>query len=38
MFLLESLTPTTIRELEAAGAELAEKLSPGARITVRTPE
>lgn len=41
MFLLESLTPMTIRELEAAGAELAEtleKLSPGARITVRTPE
>lgn len=41
VFLLESLTPMTIRELEAAGAELAEsleKLSPGARIAVRTPE
>ncbi|MFV5997585.1 B3/4 domain-containing protein [Streptomyces sp. NPDC056231] len=41
VFLLESLTPMTIRELEAAGAELVEsleKLSPGARITVRTPE
>lgn len=41
VFLLESLTPMTIRELDAAGAELAEtleKLSPGARITVRTPE
>jgi DNA/RNA-binding domain of Phe-tRNA-synthetase-like protein len=41
VFLLESLTPMTIGELEAAGAELAEspeKLSPGARITVRTPE
>ncbi|MFI6063085.1 B3/4 domain-containing protein [Streptomyces sp. NPDC051286] len=41
VFLLESLTPMTIRELEAAGTELAEsleKLSPGARITVRTPE
>ncbi|WP_329452419.1 phenylalanine--tRNA ligase beta subunit-related protein [Streptomyces sp. NBC_01724] len=41
MFLLESLAPMTIGELEAAGAELAEsleKLSPGAQITVRTPE
>ncbi|MFD7443727.1 B3/4 domain-containing protein [Streptomyces sp. NPDC059909] len=41
IFLLESLTPVTTGELEAAGAELAEaleKLSPGARITVRTPE
>ncbi|MGW2564077.1 B3/B4 domain-containing protein [Streptomyces sp. NPDC001514] len=41
IFLLESLAPTTTGELEAAGAELAEvleKLSPGARITVRTPE
>ena len=41
MFLLESLAPMTIGELEAAGTELAEsleKLSPGARITVRTPE
>ncbi|MET7857690.1 phenylalanine--tRNA ligase beta subunit-related protein [Streptomyces sp. NPDC005318] len=41
VFLLERLAPMTIGELEAAGAELAEsleKLSPGARITVRTPE
>ncbi|MER5686820.1 phenylalanine--tRNA ligase beta subunit-related protein [Streptomyces sp. NPDC002205] len=41
LFLLESLAPMTIGELEAAGAELAEsleKLSPGAQITVRTPE
>ncbi|WP_406325313.1 phenylalanine--tRNA ligase beta subunit-related protein [Streptomyces sp. NBC_01617] len=41
MFLLESLAPMTIGELETAGAELAEsleKLSPGAQITVRTPE
>lgn len=41
VFLLERLTPMTIGELEAAGTELAEsleKLSPGARITVRTPE
>ncbi|MFJ7497574.1 B3/4 domain-containing protein [Streptomyces sp. NPDC097727] len=41
VFLLERLTPMTIGELEAAGAELAawlEKLSPGARITVGTPE
>ncbi|MFF0290544.1 B3/4 domain-containing protein [Streptomyces sp. NPDC005262] len=41
LFLLESLAPMTIGELEAAGTELAEsleKLSPGARITVRTPE
>jgi DNA/RNA-binding domain of Phe-tRNA-synthetase-like protein len=37
-FLLEALTPVTAGELAAAGAELAEsleKLSPGARITVR---
>ncbi|WP_405690021.1 hypothetical protein [Streptomyces sp. NBC_00057] len=36
-----TLAPMTIDELEAAGAELAErleKLSPGARITVGTPE
>ncbi|MFD0144897.1 MULTISPECIES: B3/B4 domain-containing protein [unclassified Streptomyces] len=41
IFLLESLTPMTRSELLAAGAELAEsleKLSPGARITVRDPE
>ncbi len=40
IFLLESLAPMTTGELEAAGAELAEsleKLSPGARITVRRP-
>ncbi|MET8127067.1 phenylalanine--tRNA ligase beta subunit-related protein [Streptomyces sp. NPDC005065] len=41
LFLLESLAPMSIGELEAAGTELAEsleKLSPGAQITVRTPE
>ncbi|MFF9914221.1 B3/4 domain-containing protein [Streptomyces sp. NPDC013457] len=41
VFLLESLTPMTRDELLAAGSELAEsleKLSPGARITVRDPE
>lgn len=41
IFLLESLAPMTTGELEGAGAELAaslEKLSPEARITVRTPE
>ncbi|MFH8475707.1 B3/4 domain-containing protein [Streptomyces sp. NPDC018000] len=41
VFLLERLVPMTIGELEAAGAELAEwleKLNPGARITVGTPE
>jgi DNA/RNA-binding domain of Phe-tRNA-synthetase-like protein len=41
VFLLESLTPMTREELVAAGTELAEsleKLSPGARITVRDPE
>ncbi|MGW2062108.1 B3/B4 domain-containing protein [Streptomyces sp. NPDC055775] len=41
MFLLESLAPMTIGELETAGAELAEsleKLSPGAQITIHTPE
>ncbi|MGW0465218.1 B3/B4 domain-containing protein [Streptomyces sp. NPDC003027] len=40
IFLLESLAPMTVAELTAAGTELAEaleKLSPGARITVRTP-
>ncbi|MDX2560644.1 phenylalanine--tRNA ligase beta subunit-related protein [Streptomyces sp. TX20-6-3] len=40
-FLLESLAPMTRDELLAAGTELAEsleKLSPGARITVRDPE
>jgi DNA/RNA-binding domain of Phe-tRNA-synthetase-like protein len=40
LFLLESMAPTTIGELGAAAAELAEsleKLSPGARITVRSP-
>ncbi|WP_274555300.1 B3/4 domain-containing protein [Streptomyces spiramyceticus] len=41
VFLLESMAPMTIGELQAAGAELAEsleKLSPGVRITVRSPE
>ncbi|MEV3988379.1 phenylalanine--tRNA ligase beta subunit-related protein [Streptomyces sp. NPDC049837] len=41
LFLLESLAPMTRAELEAAGTELAEsleKLSPGARITVKAPE
>ncbi|MFF8606665.1 B3/4 domain-containing protein [Streptomyces sp. NPDC015346] len=41
IFLLESLAPMTREELMAAGTELAEsleKLSPGARITVGTPE
>ncbi|MFF3326881.1 B3/4 domain-containing protein [Streptomyces sp. NPDC002889] len=41
LFLLEGMAPTTGGELEAAAAELAEslqKLSPGAQITVRTPE
>ncbi|MFF1957277.1 B3/4 domain-containing protein [Streptomyces sp. NPDC058220] len=41
VFLLESLTPMTRGELDTAGAELAEsleKLSPGARITVRAAE
>ncbi|MHC3467887.1 B3/B4 domain-containing protein [Streptomyces sp. 7R007] len=39
IFLLESLTPMPVAEVEAAGAELAElleKFSPGARIEVRT--
>ncbi|MEV0965009.1 phenylalanine--tRNA ligase beta subunit-related protein [Streptomyces sp. NPDC049910] len=41
LFLLESLAPMSSEELRAAGAELAEsleKLSPGARITLRTPD
>ncbi|MGW6567758.1 B3/B4 domain-containing protein [Streptomyces sp. NPDC054975] len=41
IFLLESLAPMTREELLTAGAELTEsleKLSPGARITVRDPE
>ncbi|WP_338678126.1 phenylalanine--tRNA ligase beta subunit-related protein [Streptomyces sp. SCSIO 30461] len=41
LFLLESLPPMTIAELEAAGAELAhvlESLCPGARISVHAPE
>ncbi|MDV9191402.1 phenylalanine--tRNA ligase beta subunit-related protein [Streptomyces sp. SR27] len=40
VFLLEALAPMTLEELVAAGAELAaslEKVSPGARITVRDP-
>ncbi|MFE0425405.1 B3/4 domain-containing protein [Streptomyces sp. NPDC058953] len=40
VFLLESLSPMTAAELEAAGTELAEsleKVSPGARITVLEP-
>jgi DNA/RNA-binding domain of Phe-tRNA-synthetase-like protein len=38
VFLLEGMAPTPVPEIEAAAAELAElleKLSPGARITVR---
>jgi DNA/RNA-binding domain of Phe-tRNA-synthetase-like protein len=38
IFLLESLAPMSVAEIEAAGAELAElleKFSPGARIEVR---
>ncbi|GAA2935354.1 B3/B4 domain-containing protein [Streptomyces enissocaesilis] len=41
VFLLEGMAPMTLGELRAAGAELAEsleKVSPGARITVRSPE
>jgi DNA/RNA-binding domain of Phe-tRNA-synthetase-like protein len=41
IFLLESLAPMPVAEVEKAGAELAElleKFSPGARITVHTPE
>ncbi|MFD9459868.1 B3/4 domain-containing protein [Streptomyces sp. NPDC060027] len=40
-FLLESLAPMPVADVEAAGAELAEllqKFSPGARITVHAPE
>ncbi|MGI5452514.1 B3/B4 domain-containing protein [Streptomyces sp. CA-249302] len=41
IFLLESLAPMPVAEVEAAGAELAElleKFSPGARIELRAPE
>ncbi|MFF6996688.1 B3/4 domain-containing protein [Streptomyces sp. NPDC008313] len=41
IFLLESLAPMPVADVTAAGAELAElleKFSPGARITVRAPE
>lgn len=41
VFLLEGMAPMTAAELDAAATELVEgleKLSPGARITVRTPE
>ncbi|MEV0926084.1 phenylalanine--tRNA ligase beta subunit-related protein [Streptomyces spongiicola] len=41
LFLLESLAPMDSAELRAAGVELAEsleKLSPGARITLRAPD
>ncbi|MFP3989828.1 phenylalanine--tRNA ligase beta subunit-related protein [Streptomyces sp. E11-3] len=41
VFLLESLAPMPVADLERAGAELAElleKFSPGARISVRAPE
>ncbi|MFF2847862.1 B3/4 domain-containing protein [Streptomyces sp. NPDC058001] len=40
LFLLESLSPMPVSDVAAAGAELAElveKFSPGARITVHTP-
>jgi DNA/RNA-binding domain of Phe-tRNA-synthetase-like protein len=40
VFLLESLAPMPVAEVERAGAELAElleKFSPGARITVHAP-
>ncbi|QOV40112.1 cytoplasmic protein [Streptomyces ferrugineus] len=40
IFLLESMAPMPVAEVEAAAAELAEllqKFSPGARITVRSP-
>ncbi|MGQ4383954.1 B3/B4 domain-containing protein [Streptomyces sp. SAS_270] len=40
IFLLESLAPMPVADAEAAGAELAElleKFSPGARITVHAP-
>ncbi|WP_406359935.1 phenylalanine--tRNA ligase beta subunit-related protein [Streptomyces sp. NBC_00715] len=41
VFLLESLAPMPVADVEGAGAELAEllaKFSPGARITVHAPE
>ncbi|MET9890634.1 phenylalanine--tRNA ligase beta subunit-related protein [Streptomyces sp. NPDC006465] len=41
VFLLESLAPMPVADVVAAGAELAEllqKFSPGARITVHAPE
>ncbi|PBC65683.1 cytoplasmic protein [Streptomyces sp. Tue6028] len=41
LFLLESLAPMPVADVESAGAELAElleKFSPGARITVHAPE
>ncbi|MFJ9135516.1 B3/4 domain-containing protein [Streptomyces sp. NPDC102256] len=41
VFLLESLAPMPVGDVESAGAELAEllaKFSPGARITVHAPE
>ncbi|MDQ8706382.1 phenylalanine--tRNA ligase beta subunit-related protein [Streptomyces sp. LHD-70] len=41
LFLLESLAPMPLADLERAGAELAElveKFSPGARVDVRRPE
>ncbi|WP_413755956.1 B3/4 domain-containing protein [Streptomyces sp. MMBL 11-3] len=40
IFLLEGLAPMPVADIEAAGAELAElleKFSPGARISVRAP-
>ena len=41
IFLLEGLAPMPVAEVEQAGAELAElleKFSPGAQITVHAPE
>ncbi|MFE3166415.1 B3/4 domain-containing protein [Streptomyces sp. NPDC059224] len=41
LFLLESLAPMPVADVESAGAELAElleKFSPGARVEVRAPE
>ncbi|MFD4410996.1 B3/4 domain-containing protein [Streptomyces sp. NPDC058475] len=41
IFLLESLAPMPVAEVETAGAELAEllaKFSPGAQLTVHAPE
>ncbi len=40
LFLLESLAPMPVADVEKAGEELAElleKFSPGARITVHAP-